>query len=312
MKKIVPLLVAFTILGVNCLLGLDNKFLRVIYESRIPAVNNIKVFDQFAYVNNDWQLYIYSLRNIWSPTIETGFASTYPITDVFSLDNNYIYICSYEPTNEVTEIDSLNTFGRIYFMNRLTSHKVKREGATLYVSHRENGLEIFDIGRGVFPQKISSFSEKWGFLDIEAKYPYLHALNDFGYVALDISDLTNPRTIGTNYEIVEGSVLAVNRNVVWVGALSTLLAIDITYPENPVIVNRYRFSSDITDIKARGDELFVSLKSSGLKILDISNTRFIREKNSFYLLTAINSIALDGDYIFLGAGNQGWFILEYR
>jgi hypothetical protein len=107
-------------------------------------------------------------------------------------------------------------------------------------------------------------------------------------------------------------VLSVNRNIVWIGAGSTLLAVEITYPDHPAIINRYRFSSEILDLKARGNELFVALKSTGLNILDITNPKKISEKNSYYLRNGVTSLALEADYIYLGAGLKGWYVLEYR
>jgi hypothetical protein len=311
MKKLIVLMLAlFWLAGV--LAALDSKFLRVVYQSKTPVANNVSVTDKYAFINNDWQLYVYSVNSGWNPLLETAFSSSYPITDVFSLDNNRIYICSHEPTNDVAEIDSLNTYGRIYLANRLTCDKARREGATLYTSNAENGLEIYDIGKGVAPQLISAFSGKWGFVDMEARYPYVHALNNFGYVIIDITDLTQPRSVGTNYEIVDGRVLCVNRNIAWIGAAGTLFAVDFTYSDKPVIINRYRFSADITDIQAKGNDLYVGLKTSGLKIMDITYPKMIKEKNSFYLKTAVTSIAVLEDYIYVGAGLQGWVILEYR
>lgn len=292
--------------------GVDNKFIRVIAQTKAPVANGIKVIDQYAYVYNDWYLYVYSLKNIWAPQIETGFMATFPITDVLNLDYNHIFVCTHEPTNDITEIDTMNTFGRIYFAQRLVCDKAKREGALLYTTSTDNGLQIFDIGKSVLPQSISKFSEKWGIIDLEAKYPLVHALNDFGYVNIDITDLAQPRSNGTNYEFVDGTVLSVNRNIAWIGAGSTLIAMDITYPDKPVIINRYRFSYTINDIKARGDEIFVALNSSGLKILNIANPKNIIEKNNYPFKTALRSIAVDGDNIYLGAGNAGWIILEYR
>lgn len=312
MKKTAFLLLLTVLLSLNHLSALDNKFIRVLYHNKIPVANSIKVRDSNVYIFNDWYLYIYSYANIWNPLIETAFSSTYPITDVESTEDRYVYICSLEPTNYITELDSLNTLGRIYFVQKLLCNKAYREGNLLYASHIDNGLEIYDISKGVAPQRIISYSEDWGLIDSESRYPIVHALNDFGYVNINIKDLTQPRTVGFNYEIVGGTVLSVNRNIVWVGAGETLLALEITYPETPVIINRYRFNAEINAIKARGNELYVGLKTSGLKILDITNTRNIREKNSFYLRNGVNSIALDEEYIFLGAGTQGWYILEYR
>jgi hypothetical protein len=310
-RQCLVMMILLTLIAVS-LQGIDSKFIRVISQTKTPIANAIKINDQYAYVYNDWYLYIYSLKNPWSPQIETAYITTFPITDVLSLDYNHIFICTHEPTNEITEIDSMNTFGRIYLAQKLICNKARREGAMLYTTSTEKGLQIFDIGKGLMPQLVSTFSEKWGIIDMEAKYPVVHALNDFGYVNIDITDLAQPRTNGTNYEIVKGSVISVNRNIAWVGAASTLIAVDITYPDKPVILNRYRFSYDINDIKARGDEIFVALKYSGLKILNIANPKNIIEKNSFPFKTAIRSVAVEGDFIYLAANTAGWIILEYR
>ncbi len=312
MKKTAILLILAFLLFINLLSALDDKFLRVVYHNKIPAANSIKVRNSNVFVYNDWYLYIYSYANIWNPTIETAYSSTYPITDVESTEDRYVYICSLEPTNYIMELDSLNTLGRIYFAQKLLCNKAYREGNLLFTSHVDNGLEIYDISKGVAPQRVVSYAEDWGLIDSEARFPIVHGLNDFGYVNINVKDLTQPRTVGFNYEIVNGKVLTVNRNIVWVGAGETLLALDITYPETPVIINRYRFNAEINAIKARSNELYVGLKTSGLKILDITNSRNIREKNSFYLRNGVNSIDLDEEYIFLGAGTQGWYILEYR
>ena len=305
------LVIILLALSIN-LISIDSKFIRLIYQSKIPIANRIEVKNNFAYVYNDWYVYIYSLTNQWTPLLETAFQSKYPITDIEMLDKNHIYICSHEPTNEVSEIDSLNTLGRIYFGSKLTCNKAIREGNLVYTTHRENGLEIYDISKNLYPEKLSSFSEKWGIIDFLVQYPTLHALNDFGYINIDLSDLKQPRSVGTNYEIIEGNVLSQNRNIVWIGAKNNLYAIEITYPENPVIINRYRFSSEINDLKARGNDLFVALKSTGLKILDITNPKKIAEKNSYYNRSGFLTVDVDGDYVYLGAGLKGWLILEYR
>jgi len=312
MKRLCLVLIILLAMISVTLQGVDNKFVRVISQTKTPIANGIKITDQYAYIYNDWYLYIYSLKNLWSPQIETGFLTTFPITDVLSLDNNHVFVCSLEPSNTITEIDSLNTFGRIYYAQKLVCDKARREGTLLYTTNPNIGLQIYDIGKSVLPQLVSTFSEKWGIIDLQAQYPVVHALNDFGYVNIDITDLTQPHTNGTNYEVVDGKIISVNRNLAWIGTGSTLLAVDITYPEKPVIINRYRFSYDINDIKARGDEVFVALKSSGLKILDVSNPKRILEKNNFPFKSAIRSVAVDGDYIYLAAATAGWIILEYR
>ena len=310
MKNKTALLVMLLIV-IHTALSADTKFITYITQVKGFTSNHINYYEQNIYVNNESFVRIYSLTNPWSPRIEAEFVSTSPITDIVNLEPNRFYVCSPEPSTRISEIDSMNTFGKILFAEPLCCFKADREGAMLYTADNNRGLEIYDLGKGLVPAKTATYSEKWGIRDVVVHYPRIHALNNYGYVNIDVSDSAFPVEAGRNYEVVDGNILCVNNSIAWIGAGSTLVAMDFTDPKHPILINRYRFNYDITALVAKDRELFVGLENSGLKILNIANPNRITETNSYFVKTGVSDIALNGEFIYLAAGRLGWIILKY-
>jgi hypothetical protein len=258
-------------------------------------------------------IWIHSLFNPWQPRLEAVFLSAARIEDINVLGGNQIYICSQEPSNTVTSVDTLAYPGRIYFTNLLIGDKVTREGSMLYVADRFRGIDIMDIGKGGMREIKSTFSEKWGIKDFIAEYPFLYALNDFGLVTVDISDEQFPISLGVNYEITDATVLAKNNKILWVGAGKRLLAINAEDMEHPRMINQFRLSNDIQDLEIKDDRLFIALGKGGVKILGIKNPLKVDELSTIYPTTAsVFDVALLDDLIFMALGRDGWMIYEYR
>ncbi|MBM4402942.1 MAG: hypothetical protein FJ042_00900 [Candidatus Cloacimonetes bacterium] len=310
MKKTVVLI--GLILLILSIFAVDNRFINVIARIRGVEANRIRVIDQNVMVNNLNQIWFYSLFNAWSPRMETSYLSVNTIEDLDLIGNRHLYICSREPTNTVIEIDSLNQYGKILFPYTITGDKITREGSMLYVADRFKGIDILDIGSGGNRELKSTFSEKWGILDFIAQYPNLYALNDFGLVTVDISELQFPISIGTNYEIINATRLVKNGDIVWIGAQKLLIAINIRDLNNPVLVNQYRFPYDIQDIEVKDNRLFVALGIGGIRILDIRNPSRIDELNWINTGTPALDLALKDDFVLVALGREGWIIYEYR
>lgn len=257
-------------------------------------------------------VWVYSLFNPWQPRLEAVFLSAARIEDINVLGGNQLYVCSQEPTNVVSSVDTLAYPGRIYFTNLLIGDKVTREGSLMYVADRFRGIDIMDIGKGGMREIKSTFSEKWGISDFHAEYPYLYALNDFGLVTVDISDLQFPVSLGVNYEITDATVLAKNGNIIWIGAGKRLLAINAEDLQKPKLINQFRLSNDIQDLEIKDNRLFIALGRGGVKILGIKNPLKIEDLNTIYPAISVYDIALNGDLIFLALGRDGWMIYEYR
>ncbi len=290
----------------------ENRFLYPLTHVKNVQAFSIIQDNDLVYTRNQNQIIVFSIFNAWQPKIEAGFYSPFMIEDMETQTGNYLYVASREPTNQIIPIDTLATSGKIFFPSTVIGDKLTREGATLYVADRFKGIDIVNIGSGSQREILATFSEKWGIRDFVATYPYIFALNDFGLVAVDISDQSNPHSIATNYQIADASCLVKNGNTLWVGAGKNLLAFNINDPENPTLINQYRLANEINDLQVKDNLLYLAVGRGGVKILDIANPFKILDVNTINTSYTVYDLDLANDYIFLALGKDGWMIYEYR
>lgn len=294
------------------LAALDNRFIYPLGHIQDAEALSIEVDDSQVLVHNQNQLWIYSIFNVWQPRLEASFYSQYRIEDVNFQAGNRIYVSSHEPANVISAIDSLGQYGRIYFINNVIGDRLAREGSTLYVADRYRGIDIIDVGSGGTTELRANFAEKWGIKDFEAEYPYLYAINDFGFVTVDISNQDFPLSIATNYQLPDATHLVKRGEYVYIAADKEILVLSVSNVNEPYLVSRMNFFSMIQGLAVKDNRLFLALGKGGVKILDISVPSRIKEINSFYPPQAALDIALENDYIYVAMGKDGWMIYEYR
>ena len=244
--------------------------------------------------------------------MEAAFFSPNPIEDIETLTGKYLYVASNEPTNQVILIDSLYTGSRIFFPQTIVGDKLTREGSILYVADRYRGIDIIDLSGGSTRELLSTFSEKWGIKDFVASYPYIFALNDFGLVAVDITDQSYPVSLGVNYELIDATCLAKNGNTIWIGAGKNLLAFNVYEPKKPTLISQIRMTNEILSLDIKDNRLFIVLGRGGVKIVDVTNPLKTEDLNNIFLTIPVYDLDVANDYIFLGLGKEGWMIYEYR
>jgi hypothetical protein len=293
-------------------IAIDNRFLHQLAQIKNVQAFSLKQDNGLLYVRNQNQIWVYSIFNAWQPKLETGFLSPFPIEDFATHSGNYLYVASREPTNQIIQVDSLSMSSKIFFTYPVTGDKLTREGSTLYVADRFRGIDIVNIGGGSIREIISTFSEKWGIRDFQAAYPYIFALNDFGLVAVDITDQTNPHSIATNYQLTDATCLVKNANTLWIGAGKNLYAFNIFDPENPKLISQLRMANEILNLKVKDNRLYVALGRGGVKIIDVTNPLKTEDLNNILLNVPVYELALVDDYIFLALGKEGWVVYEYR
>lgn len=310
MKRLTVLLLMLALSLV--LLAVDNRFLYPLGKIEDSEALSIDVSDGQVLVRNQNQMWVYSTFNAWQPRLETAYTSLFKIEDTNFQSGNYIYVSSREPTNMVSPIDSLNQFGKIYFINTLIGDKITREGSTLYVADRYRGIDIINVGRGGANDLIANFSEKWGVRDFVAEYPYIYALNDFGLVTVDISNQEMPLSIATNYKLSSARWLAKNSDYLYIASDKDLLVLSVRDIEKPVQISQMSFFHEIQALSIKDNRLFLALGHGGVKILDISIPNRIVDMNTFSPPYPVYDLALENDYIYVAMGKDGWMIYEYR
>ena len=305
-------LFAVLLLAVTALGAIDDRIPYQLAHLKNIQPYNVDFSEDQVILRSQNYIWIHSLFNPWSPRLEGVFLSSSRIEDINVLGGNQLYICSQDAANVVTSIDTLSSPGRIYFTNYMIGDKITREGSMLYVADRFRGIDIIDIGKGGMREIKSTFSEKWGIRDFVAQYPYLFALNDFGLVTVDITDLQFPVSKGVNYEITDATQMVKNGSIIWIGAGKRLLAINIEDLSGPRLITQFRLSNDIQDMEVKDNRLFLALGMGGVKILDVANPLRVEDLNTIYPAYAVYDVALDKDLIFLALGKDGWMVYEYR
>ena len=307
-----------SLLSILCLLmclsifAIDNKFLHQLAYIKTSQAYSIRFAEDLVYANNQNYIGVYSIFNAWQPKMKAAFFSPNPIEDIETLTGKYLYVASNEPTNQVILIDSLYTGSRIFFPQTIVGDKLTREGSILYVADRYRGIDIIDLGGGSTRELLSTFSEKWGIKDFVASYPYIFALNDFGLVAVDITDQSYPVSLGVNYELIDATCLAKNGNTIWIGAGKNLLAFNVYEPKKPTLISQIRMTNEILSLDIKDNRLFIVLGRGGVKIVDVTNPLKTEDLNNIFLTIPVYDLDVANDYIFLGLGKEGWMIYEYR
>ena len=307
-----------SLLSILCLLmclsifAIDNKFLHQLAYIKTSQAYSIRFAEDLVYANNQNYIWVYSIFNAWQPKMKAAFFSPNPIEDIETLTGKYLYVASNEPTNQVILIDSLYTGSRIFFPQSIVGDKLTREGSILYVADRYRGIDIIDLSGGSTRELLSTFSEKWGIKDFVASYPYIFALNDFGLVAVDITDQSYPVSLGVNYELIDATCLAKNGNTIWIGAGKNLLAFNVYEPKKPTLISQIRMTNEILSLDIKDNRLFIVLGRGGVKIVDVTNPLKTEDLNNIFLTIPVYDLDVANDYIFLGLGKEGWMIYEYR
>ncbi len=151
-----------------------------------------------------------------------------------------------------------------------------------------------------------------GIKDFVASYPYIFALNDFGLVAVDITDQSYPVSLGVNYELIDATCLAKNGNTIWIGAGKNLLAFNVYEPKKPTLISQIRMTNEILSLDIKDNRLFIALGRGGVKIIDVTNPLKTEDINNIFLTIPVYDLDVANDYIFLGLGKEGWMLYEYR
>lgn len=310
MKKLTAILLLMLLL--SSLMGAESRFVYPVVAVPDVDAQKITAENDQVLIHNSRQLWVYTLFNMYRPRLETSYISTHKVEDVNLLGNSYIYASSQEAGMALSPVDSLSQYGRIYFTNTLIGDKITREGATLYIADRYRGIDFINVGRGGSYDFLGNFSEKWGIRDFDAEYPYIYALNDFGFVMVDVSDFGFPIGLSTYYQLSDATQLIKDGDYVYIAAGQDLFVLSVRDIEKPVMLTQYRLANEIQAMQIKDKRLFLALGRGGVKILDISAANQMRDINTFFPPGAAIDIALMDDYIFVALGKDGWVIYEYR
>lgn len=139
-------------------------------------------------------------------------------------------------------------------------------------------LEVVDISNPSTPQKVEQFSVNNHLFFYPIKFGDIIYIADHGnegdMIILDSSDPTNINEVGRVSKLNEGYArrTCVNNSIAYMAFYSDgLLIVDMSYPNNPEVINHFKEGGKGYDIAINGDYIYFAAGSEGLQILHHSD-----------------------------------------
>lgn len=186
------------------------------------------------------------------------------------------------------------------------------QGNYAYLTTRDDSYEfqVFNISNPASPQRVSrlNLSGSSDALDVVVNANQAYIAQGSTVYAYNITNPNSPQQLDTLSVGATANELFVNENYLYVAtndSTKELQVIDITNPANIFLVGQYNLTGSLqaTDIKVRGDRVYVSTRSNSGAELYIINFEDIANPvlMGYYEVGAdIYSFALVGPYALLG------------
>ena len=134
-----------------------------------------------------------------------------------------------------------------------------------------------------------------------------------GWPGVDIYDISDPTSLSNHVAHCPDTQFSndvfVQGNYLYVANGNELVIIDITTPATPVNVSSFdEFDGQVTKIFVDGNYAYLA-DSQGINIVDISNPAS-PEKIGSYAVTELYDIYVEGGFVYLAAGVEGFLLLE--
>lgn len=287
------------------------KFLTEIDTIQVNYAARLAISDNTLYVYGDSLLSVYSANNISHPKRITAFTTNEDLNSIQPVPP-YDLIVVGPMELGLTELTDINTMGRIIHTKTFNGTNAARQGSTLYIADADTGLQIIELGYGNFGRVISYFHDYLGLKALDVNWPMIYALNKFGFVTIDASDLSQPVAKGMNYQLIDARCIAVKDTFALIGTKNSLIVMSIKNPDKPVITSQAPYPYPVQNIRIKGSSAFVCLGKGGMRILDISNPKRPIENHSVRAKDRIFDVAFSDDYVYVADGRGGIRIMLYR
>jgi hypothetical protein len=289
------------------------------FNGNAGEIREVLVNGNYAYLA-DWDngLHIVDISNKTKPAEKLIYDANKRITGVYGYDNylfvdgieiNYIEILNITSPLNPVNIANIDSIGWVY--------DIVVQDTLLFIAAGAEGLLVYSISDINHPQFISSFRKDFSCriigLDITGQTAFL--ADDF--FAMRIIDLSIADTLQEIIKIpTSESVYDIcvenYRAYLACGDLGVL----IYNAQNPVQPELIGFYSDDTtftySVEIRDNLVYASDLNKSLYILDVSNPDSCKKIASFVTNSGVYGFYVDGDYIYVAAGTDGMYILEYN
>lgn len=282
----------------------------------IPYMANVDVEGGYAYVigNDDYSglLSVVNIQDLLNPFIVSQYYDFYGW--YINVESNKVYLSSHiNDGNGFSGLLTLDTEdpNNVYIQNNIPSsaaEKCRIYDNMAFVANGYKGFSILNISDYQNPVPISTTPTKWKAVDILKDGNILYiAEADSGIQIFDIENPYQPVLLSEHctYENSDGYLkLGKYQNYLYTGGAVWINDIlDVSDPENPVLVNSIPVNDWGYDIEIMDDHLFVAGYWGGLQIFSLADPENLIEVG-YYPLDLALKIAVSKDIAYL-SGGQG-------
>lgn len=245
--------------------------------------------------------------------VETGLCLKNKKVEAVQVVNGIAYIAAYQTGLYIYDVSTpsnpaaLDSLKNMKYMHRMSIHD-----GLLYGARLSNGLSVFDISSDAAPAEIYNFrtGAYWNGLDVQGHYAYLCGGEDIRII--DCTDLANPFSVSqldaTNQD--SENLVIRDENAYAASSGMGVQIIDISSPENPLILSHANHFTWSRDIELSGDYAYIADSEGGLGIVDISNPEVPTEVGRYNTKGVAVGVALQDHYAFIADQDSGLTIVD--
>jgi hypothetical protein len=241
---------------------------------------------------------------------EVSFYDSPGDTRSTTIVGNYAYLADGAAGIRVVDItDSSHPF-EVGFLNTPgLTNEIAIAGNWAYVADGDNGLRIIDISNPGRPRGVSFYhtSEYVHEVAVSGNFVYLIDSRD-GLLIIDVSFPRQPHLIGRYSPGFLTDVEVVGNYAYLLGADFTIL--DIHDPTRPFEIGR-TWSWQKYSMVINGNYAYLG-GNGGVSVLNIADPTSPREVLSHDAYDRIAGLAVAGNYVYLAAGYDGFYVANFR
>lgn len=183
-----------------------------------------------------------------------------------------------------------------------------------YLADTNGGLHIIDISNPATPTKVGIFqTEESPFIvKIENDYAYLGMFASNFRGELHIIDISNPVALieVAAIKLKDGHIfdIKVVDNYAYIAIYYGLQIVDISEPNNPIIVGTYNTPNPAQSVEIEGNYAYIA-DTFGIQVVDVSNPTTPTEVGYYKYLRQASDVAIVDDYLYVADGD-GLIIFE--
>jgi len=137
-------------------------------------------------------------------------------------------------------------------------------------------------------------------MDVAIKGEHAYAVGQGTLNILDIREMDQPRPVGKLSGLGSVRQIAVQENTAYITSRQDdLFLVDISIPENPVLLDHYDTVEFATGVAVSGDLLFVACRHYGVELIDVSDPQNPRHLSTIRTGEA-QSITSRGNFLYVG------------